>query len=83
MRWWIGLCLGLVLRMASSGYTDDRRGSRSQLTSIGRARAHGDLTAIGAGIGNSYLIASPSTNRASVKDRERVGHWHKCREYRC
>jgi hypothetical protein len=27
MRWWIGLCLGLVLCTASLSYPDDRRGS--------------------------------------------------------
>jgi hypothetical protein len=27
MRWWIGLCLGLVLCTARLSYPDDRRGS--------------------------------------------------------
>jgi hypothetical protein len=27
MRWWIGLCLGVLLCTATIGYTDDRRGS--------------------------------------------------------
>ena len=27
MRWWIGLCLGVLLCLVSMGYTADRRGS--------------------------------------------------------
>jgi hypothetical protein len=27
MRWWIGVCLGLLLCTATVGYADDRRGS--------------------------------------------------------
>jgi hypothetical protein len=66
-RRWMGLCLGVLLCTVSIGYADERRGSPSRQTSIGRALARGSLTVIGAGMGSRYLTASPLTSQGSVK----------------
>lgn len=83
-RWWMGLCLGLVLCLATAGYTDDRRGSpfpsdeawegsRTWRPERHRGWREQDLP-------DRFTIDKPG--KCEVRC-ERRGREYKCREYRC
>jgi hypothetical protein len=84
MRWWIGLCLGLVLCLAPVGYADDRRGSpfssedrwdgtRTYRPERPRGWREHHLP-------DRFTIDKPGKCEVIC---ERIGRAYKCREYRC
>jgi hypothetical protein len=83
-RWWIGLCLCLVLCTATAGYTDDRRGSPfpagehwegyRKWTPERNSRYRGQP------LPDRFTIDKPGKCEVRcVRDRRR----YKCKEYRC
>jgi len=84
MRWWMGVCLGLVLCTVSVGYPDDRRwspfppdehwqGSRTW-------RPERDRRGLGPAYPDRFTIDKPGKCEVIC---ERVGRQYQCREYRC
>jgi hypothetical protein len=83
MRWWIGLCLGMLLCLVSLGYADDRRdspfsdehweGSRTWRPERDRR-----------GLGPAYPDRFTIDKRGKCEVQcVRDGRNYKCKEYRC
>jgi hypothetical protein len=84
MRWWLGLCLGMLLSLATVAVTDDRRGSpfrwddhwegyRTYRPERPRGWRDRDLP-------DQFTIDKPG--KCEVRC-ERIGREYKCKEYRC
>ena len=83
MRWWIGLCLGLLLSLAPVSYADDRRGSPfpdEHWESTRTYRPDRDRRYRGQDLPDRFTIDKPGKFEVIC---QRIGHEYKCREYRC
>jgi hypothetical protein len=72
-RWWVGLCLALLLCTLSVGATDDRRRSPFPRTSVGTAIARGDLSVTVVGMRRRGPIASSLIGPGHVRCAVNVG----------
>ena len=80
MRWWIGLCLGLLLCAATAGYADDRKGSPSDNEHWDGYRTWKPDRWRGLVFPDQFTI----DKRGKCEVRcERHGREYKCKEYRC
>jgi hypothetical protein len=84
MRWWIGLCLGLMLCTVSLSYPDDRRGSPFPADEHWEGnrtwRPERARRGYGQQLPDRFTIDKPGKCEVIC---ERVGRSYKCREYRC
>jgi hypothetical protein len=82
-RWWIGLCLCLVLCTVTVGYTEDRRGSPfpdERFEGTRTWRPERDRHYRGKDLPDRFTIDKPGKCEVIC---ERIGREYKCREYRC
>jgi hypothetical protein len=83
MRWWIGLCLGMLLSLATVSYADDRRGSpfdKEHWEGTRTYRPDRDRRYRGQELPDRFTIDKPGKCEVIC---ERRGREYKCREYRC
>jgi hypothetical protein len=84
MRWWMGLCLGLLLCGATVGSADDRRWSpfpdNEHWEGSRTWRPDRDRRWRGQEWPDRFTIDKPGKCEVIC---ERVGPRYKCREYRC
>jgi hypothetical protein len=81
MRWWMGLCLGLLLCVATASYADDRKGSPFDHDHWEGYRTwKPDRRGLGPAYPDRFTIDKPGKCEVIC---ERVGRQYKCREYRC
>jgi hypothetical protein len=80
MRWWIGLCLGVLLSLATVGYADDRKGSLFDNEHWDGYRTWKPDRRRGLVFPDQFTI----DKRGKCEVRcERHGREYKCKEYRC
>ena len=82
-RWWIGLCLALVLCTASLGSADDRRGfpdTDEHWEGSHTWRPDRDRRGYRQPLPDRFTIDKPGKCEVIC---ERRGREYKCREYRC
>jgi hypothetical protein len=83
-RWWMGLCLGVLLCLVSPGYTDDRRGSPFPADEHWEGsrtwRPERDRRGYRQQLPDRFTIDKPGKCEVIC---ERRGREYKCREYRC
>jgi len=84
MRWWIGLCLCLLLSLSPVSYADDRRGSPfpadEHWEGTRTYRPDRDRRYRGQDLPDRFTIDKPGKCEVIC---ERVGRSYKCKEYRC
>jgi hypothetical protein len=84
MHWWMGLCLGLLLSLATVGYADDRRGSPfpsdEHWEGSRTYRPERDRRGYRQPLPDRFTIDKPGKCEVIC---ERIGREYKCREYRC
>jgi hypothetical protein len=86
MRWWIGLCVGLLLYTVSIGYTDDRRGSPfpsdERWEGLRTWRPDRDRHYPEEVLPDRITIDKLGRGKCEVRC-ERHGREYRCKEYRC
>jgi hypothetical protein len=84
MRWWIGVCLGVLLCTVTVGAPDNRRGSPfppdEHWESYRRWSPDRDRRRRGQELPDRFTIDKPG--KCEVRC-ERDGRSYKCKEYRC
>ena len=80
MRWWFGLCLGVLLGMATVGSPDDRQNSPFDNDHWEGYRTWKPDRRRGLTMPDQFTI----DKRGKCEVRcERIGREYKCKEYRC
>ena len=82
MRWWIGLCLGMLLSLAPVSYADDRRGSPFDNEHWEGYRTWKPDRSMRRGLTIPDQFTIDKRGKCEVRC-ERHGREYKCKEYRC
>jgi hypothetical protein len=83
MRWWMGMCLGLLLSLAPVGSADDRRGSPfgdDHWQGYRTWRPERDRRGYRQRMPDQFTIDKPGKCEVIC---QRIGREYQCREYRC